>query len=116
MPATRSSSSASSLEARYLQLYLGEDAVEFPEDGYQGEDIKVRAKEFADLHGDKLCERRPRRSAPQALIDYALPCYMCEGLNVWTCEKYRHPVRCVVLGEASLHDERCCHGCGQAAC
>ena len=30
-----------SLEARYLQLYLGEDAVEFPEDGYQGEDIKV---------------------------------------------------------------------------
>ena len=61
-----------SLEARYLQLYKGEDAVEFPEDGYHGEDIKVRAKEFADMHGDKYvnsdsAERR------KALVDYALP-------------------------------------------
>lgn len=61
-----------SLEARYLQIYLGEDAVTFPEDGYHGEDIKVRAKEYADLHGDKLVavDEDTRR---QALIDYALP-------------------------------------------
>ena len=68
-----------SLEARYLQLYLGEDAVEFPEDGYHGEDIKVRAKEFADMHGDKYvnADSEERR---QALIDYALPANV-EGLE-----------------------------------
>ena len=68
-----------SLEARYLQLYLGEDAVEFPEDGYHGEDIKVRAKEFADINGDKYvnADSEERR---QALIDYALPANV-EGLE-----------------------------------
>ncbi len=63
---------ALSLDVRYKQLYLGEDAVELPEDSYHGEDIIVRAKEFADIHGDKYmsateAERR------QALVDYALP-------------------------------------------
>ncbi len=68
-----------SLEARYLQLYLGEDAVEFPEDGYHGEDIKVRAREFADIHGDKYvnADSEARR---QALIGYALPANV-EGLE-----------------------------------
>ena len=75
-----------SLEARYLQLYLGEDAVEFPEDGYQGEDIKVRAKEFADLHGDKYVNA-PSEERTQALIDYALPANV-EGLRR-DLEKYR---------------------------
>ena len=32
-----------SLEARYLQIFFGEDKIPFPEDGYHGEDIKVRA-------------------------------------------------------------------------
>ena len=84
-----------SLEARYLQLYLGEDAVEFPEDGYQGEDIKVRAKEFADLHGDKYVNA-PSEERTQALIDYALPANV-EGLrrdlekyDVWFSEKSLH--------------------------
>ena len=31
---------ATSIDARYRQLLLGEDAVEFPEDGYHGDDIK----------------------------------------------------------------------------
>ena len=61
-----------SLEARYLQLYKGEDAVEFPEDGYHGDDIKERAKEYADLHGDNLLEVSSEERQ-QALIDYALP-------------------------------------------
>jgi len=43
---------ATSIDARYRQLILGEDAVEFPEDGYQGEDIKNLAKAFFDEHGD----------------------------------------------------------------
>ena len=43
---------ASSIDARYRQLLLGEDAVQFPEDGYRGEDIKELAKAFYDEHGD----------------------------------------------------------------
>lgn len=44
---------ASSLEARYLQLLLGEDAVPFPEDGYHGDDIKDLARAFYDQYGDR---------------------------------------------------------------
>ena len=43
---------AKSIEARYFQIIKGEDAVEFPEDGYHGEDIKDLAKAFYDLHGE----------------------------------------------------------------
>lgn len=89
-----------SLEARYLQLYLGEDAVEFPEDGYQGEDIKVRAKEFADLHGDKYVNA-PSEERAQALIDYALPANV-EGLRR-DLEKYRIQYD-VWFSEKSLHE------------
>ena len=61
-----------SLEARYLQIYQGEDAVEFPEDGYHGDDIKARAQEFADLHGNRLVQADgPDRR--RELIVYALP-------------------------------------------
>ena len=63
---------AKSLEARYIQHIKGEDAIEFPEDGYQGNDIKVHAKNFADIYGDKYinADESERR---QALVDYALP-------------------------------------------
>ena len=61
-----------SLSARYLQHFLGEDAVEFPEDGYQGNDIKVLAGEFADIHGDKFVSS-PEEERRAALIEYALP-------------------------------------------
>ena len=89
-----------SLEARYLQLYLGEDAVQFPEDGYQGEDIKVRAREFADLHGDKYVNASSEERT-QALIDYALPANV-EGLRR-DLEKYR--IRYDVwFSEKSLHE------------
>ena len=61
-----------SLEARYLQIFKGEEAVPFPEDGYHGEDIKERAQQYADIHGDSLlnCSEQERR---QALVDFALP-------------------------------------------
>ena len=45
---------AHSIEARYLQLIQGEDAVPFPEDGYQGEDIRDLARAYYDQNGDKL--------------------------------------------------------------
>jgi len=45
---------AHSLEARYLQIILGEENVAFPEDGYQGGDIRDLAQEYYDLNGEKL--------------------------------------------------------------
>ena len=61
-----------SLEARYLQIYKGEDAVEFPEDGYHGDDIKERAAQFSEEFGDRYVnvESSVRQ---KALVDFALP-------------------------------------------
>ena len=61
-----------SLRARYLQIFEGEENVPFPEDGYQGEDIRQRAKEYADLHGDKLLSL-PEEEQQAALVAFALP-------------------------------------------
>lgn len=61
-----------SLAARYLQIIQGEEAVPFPEDGYQGEDIKERAQEFYALHGESYQDAEPA-VLQQAMIDYALP-------------------------------------------
>ena len=47
---------AHSIEARYLQLIRGEDAVPFPEDGYQGDDIRELAKAYYDANGERLLE------------------------------------------------------------
>ena len=43
---------AVSIQARYLQILLGEENVEFPEDGYHGQDIKDLAQGFYEKHGD----------------------------------------------------------------
>ena len=61
-----------SLEARYIQLLKGKDAVAFPEDGYQGEDIIDHMKDYIAQNGDKLLETEAveRRSV---LVDFALP-------------------------------------------
>ena len=48
---------AKSIEARYIQLIRGEDAVEFPEDGYHGDDIRELAKAFYDLHGESYLDK-----------------------------------------------------------
>ena len=45
---------ARSIEVRYLQLIHGEDSIAFPEDGYQGGDIRDLAKAYYDLHGEEL--------------------------------------------------------------
>ena len=44
---------AQSIDSRYQQLILGEDKVEFPEDGYHGDDIKVLAKKFFEKYGEE---------------------------------------------------------------
>ncbi len=45
---------AHSIEARFMQQVFGEDAFQFPEDGYHGEDIKVLARDYIAEHGDSL--------------------------------------------------------------
>lgn len=62
---------ACSLEARYLQIYKG-DEIEFPEDGYQGEDITDLAKLYADENGDCLLNV-DSETRKKALVDFALP-------------------------------------------
>lgn len=60
-----------SLEARYIQLLKGEDAVEFPEDGYHGEDITEHMRKFIELEGDKYLET-DSETRKKALVAYAL--------------------------------------------
>ncbi len=48
---------ARSVDARYIQLLKGEDAVEFPEDGYHGDDIKEIARLFREEFGDGWLEK-----------------------------------------------------------
>ena len=48
---------AASIDARYRQRILGEDAVAFPEDGYHGDDIRELAEGFYELHGDKFLNK-----------------------------------------------------------
>ena len=62
---------ANSLEARYIQQLKGEDAIEFPEDGYHGDDITEHAKAFIEIEGDKYLDvSAEERKA--ALVGYAL--------------------------------------------
>lgn len=68
-----------SLEARYLQLYQGEDAVPFPEDGYKGVDIIEHAKSFSQKYGDQYVKVSSEERR-KALIQYALPLNI-EGLK-----------------------------------
>ena len=92
---------ANSLEARYLQLHLGEDAVEFPEDGYQGEDIKDRVTEYSELHGDDLVSVSSEERK-KALVAYALPRNIAKMKS--DLEKYRITYDQWFL-ESTLHED-----------
>ena len=89
-----------SLDVRYQQLLLGEDAVELPEDSYHGEDIKVRAQEFIDVYGDKYL-KEDEAVRRKALVEFALP------KNIETMkgamEKYRIDYD-LWFSELSLHN------------
>ena len=89
-----------SLDVRYQQLLLGEDAVELPEDSYHGEDIKVRAQEFIDVYGDKYL-KETEEVRRKALVEFALP------KNIETMkgamEKYRIDYD-LWFSELSLHN------------
>ena len=62
---------AHSIEARYLQIIRGEDAVPFPEDGYQGEDIRDLARAYYEKNGDKLLDV-PEAERQEALAQFGL--------------------------------------------
>ncbi len=61
-----------SLDVRYKQHFLGEEAVELPEDSYHGDDIRVLAEEFASEYGDRYLSQS-EEVRRKALVDYALP-------------------------------------------
>lgn len=58
-----------SLEARYIQLIKGEDACQFPEDGYHGKDIITHMQSFIKEHGDKYLYTQDNK---EVFIRYAL--------------------------------------------
>ena len=62
---------ASSIDARYQELLLGENAPPFPEDGYQGEDIIALAKTFLAEEGDGWLAR-PEAERHSAMARFGL--------------------------------------------
>ncbi|MCI2105610.1 MAG: arginine--tRNA ligase [Intestinimonas sp.] len=62
---------AKSVEARYIQLLKGEDAVEFPEDGYHGEDIKELARCFYEQFGDQYLDM-PAEQREADMMSYGI--------------------------------------------
>ena len=61
-----------SIEARYLQLILGEDAVEFPDNGYHGDDIRALAQRIREKDGDKYLDM-PSEARCKAFVEFGLP-------------------------------------------
>ena len=62
---------ATSIEARCLQLIKGEDAVEFPEDGYHGDDIKELAGAFCEKYGESWLDMS-REARHKLMADFGL--------------------------------------------
>ena len=62
---------AVSIDARYLQLVLGEENHPFPEDGYHGDDIKELAQAFYDQHGPDWKDK-PEEERQAAMAQYGL--------------------------------------------
>jgi arginyl-tRNA synthetase len=61
-----------SIEARYMQLCLGDDSFEFPENGYHGDDIRELARLIRERDGDKYVTMETEERL-RAFIDFALP-------------------------------------------
>ncbi len=105
-----------SLEARYIQLIKGEDAIEFPEDGYHGEDIIEHMKDFIAIHGDKYINV-DSEERKKVFVDFALPRNIArirEGLesygihfDVWFSEQTLHKSGEVAETIQLLKDKDC---------
>ena len=91
---------AKSINARYMQLCLGEDNYDFPEDGYHGEDIRELAAMIFDSEGDKLITL-PESERAERFIAFALP------YNIALMKKHLERYRIHFdewFYESSLHD------------
>jgi arginyl-tRNA synthetase len=75
-----------SVEARYMQLCLGEDAVKFPDDGYHGDDIRELAADIYGREGDSLAAL-PERVRVRRFIEIGIPRNI--GLMRAHLERYR---------------------------
>lgn len=105
-----------SLEARYIQLIKGADAVEFPEDGYHGEDIAEHMKDFIEIYGDKYIDV-DSEERKKVFVDFALPRNLGkirEGLesygihfDVWFSEQTLHQGNDVTETIQLLKDNNC---------
>lgn len=62
---------AVSINARYMQIIFGEEAVPFPEEGYHGDDIKALAQAVYKLHGDSWKDL-PEQERLDKLAEYGL--------------------------------------------
>jgi len=62
---------AVSINARYMQLILGEENFPFPEEGYHGEDIKELARAIYEMHGDSWKDL-PEEERLDRLAEYGL--------------------------------------------
>ncbi len=62
---------AVSINARYMQLILGEENFPFPEEGYHGDDIKELAKAVYEMHGDSWKDL-PEEERLDKLAEYGL--------------------------------------------
>ena len=61
-----------SIEARYLQLIQGEDAVAFPDNGYHGDDIRELARLIRERDGDKWLDASSEERR-EAFVQFGLP-------------------------------------------
>ncbi len=62
---------AVSINARYMQLILGEDNFAFPEEGYHGDDIKALAQAIYEANGDSWKDL-PEEERLEKMAEYGL--------------------------------------------
>ncbi len=62
---------ALSIQARYLQILLGEENFPFPEDGYHGDDIRALAQDFYGTYGDSFKDT-PEEERLDAMAEFGL--------------------------------------------
>ncbi len=89
-----------SIEARYLQICLGENAVEFPDNGYHGDDIKELARKLYEKDGEAYLAM-PEEERREAFVEYGLPHNI--ALMKQHLERYRIKFDNWFL-ESSLHE------------
>ena len=90
---------AVSINARYMQLLLGEDNFPFPEEGYHGDDIRALARAVYEAHGESWRDL-PEEERLDRLAEYGLSVNipkMQEDLkkygivyDQWFCESELH--------------------------